>query len=100
MDGQVASSTPAGAAATLRFDKGNVRVSAGCNSGSAPYQVSGTTIRFERPAMTRKACAEDVMVLERAVLAVLDGAVAFEISSSQLRLLHPTGKGLHLRGAR
>jgi heat shock protein HslJ len=100
VDGQVASSTPAGAAASLRFDNGTVQVAAGCNSGSARYEVSGTTIRFERPAVSRRACPEDVMGLERAVLAVLDGAVEFEISSDQLRLRHSAGKGLHLRGSR
>ena len=46
VDGQTASSVPAGATATLVFGADRVAISAGCNSGSADYTMTGDTIRF------------------------------------------------------
>jgi heat shock protein HslJ len=43
------------------------------------------------------ACEDDRMALERAVLSVLDGTVAYEIKADRLTLTHPQGKGLGLR---
>jgi heat shock protein HslJ len=100
VDGEVASSTPATATAWLVFDKDTVQVSAGCNSGSGSYQVSGNTIRISDVATTRKACEPDVMTLENAVLAVLTGEVTYEIDSDRLIIKQATGKGLQLRGQR
>ncbi|HEV2784081.1 MAG TPA: META domain-containing protein [Actinophytocola sp.] len=98
VDGQTASSVPAGAEASLVFEADKVLVSAGCNSGSGPYQLSGNTIRFDAVATTRKACDPDRMALEHAVLAVLDGEVTVEIDSDRLTLTHPSGKALQLHG--
>jgi heat shock protein HslJ len=100
VDGEVASSTPATASASLVFDKDTVAVSAGCNSGSGSYQLTGNTIRIGDIATTRKACEPDVMSLENAVLTVLRGDVTYEIDSDRLILKQPTGKGLQLRGRR
>lgn len=98
VDGQVASSMPAGGTASVVFHGGEVAVSTGCNTGSAPYTVSGTTLTVGPLSITRKACPPDLMPLERAVLAVLDGTITFEIDSDRLRLEHPSGKGLQLAG--
>jgi heat shock protein HslJ len=100
VDGQVASSTPATASTSVVFDKDTVAVSAGCNSGSGSYQLSGNTIRIGDIATTRKACEPDIMSLENAVLAVLHGDIAYEIDSDRLILKQATGKGLQLRGQR
>lgn len=100
LDGQTAASVPAGAAASLVFDRDTVQVSAGCNTGSGGYRVSGNTITIEPVATTRKACQPDAMRLESAVLAVLSGEVTYSIDADKLTLQHPSGKGLQLRGAR
>ncbi|HEX2133616.1 MAG TPA: META domain-containing protein [Actinophytocola sp.] len=98
VDGQLASSTPAGApAATVEFGKDRLTVFTGCNGGSAAYTVSGDTIEVEALALTRKACAPDIMRVEEAVVGVLDGSVTYSVSSDVLTLEHPSGKGLRLR---
>jgi heat shock protein HslJ len=96
VDGQTASTVPAGAAATLEFRADQVVISGGCNGGSANYTVTGDTIEFGNATMTLKACAGDIMRLEAAVLGVVDGAVTFEVDADRLTLTHPSGKGLQL----
>lgn len=96
IDGQTASSVPAGAQATLVFGVDRVTVAGGCNNGSTAYELSGSTIKFEGVSMTMKACAEPLMQLEKSVVDVLTGAVAFEITADKLSLEHPSGKGLQL----
>jgi heat shock protein HslJ len=101
VDGSAASSVPAGAAATLVFHDERVDISAGCNTGTAGYSMTGDTIRFGTATMTRKACPPGIMRLEAAVLGVVDGvvdgAVTFEIDADRLTLNHSSGKGLQLR---
>lgn len=97
VDGQVAGSTPAAATATLRFGKDEVKIFAGCNSGSAGYTPTGDTIRFADAAMTRMACPPDIMRLEAAVLGVLRGEVTVRIQADRLTLTTPSGKGIQLR---
>lgn len=98
IDGQVASSTPAGAPpATVEFGPDRVEVFGGCNGGSAGYRLEGDTITFDPLTMTRKACPGEIMALESAVVAVLDGSVTFDVTSDVLTLNHPSGKGLRLR---
>jgi heat shock protein HslJ len=97
LDGQTASSVPAGATATLLFGESQVVIAAGCNDGSADYEMTGDTIRFDRAKMTRKACEPDIMRLEAAVLAVTRDEVTFEIDADRLTVNHPSGKGLQLR---
>lgn len=98
VDGEVASSTPAGAPpATVTFEKDRVDVFAGCNSGSANYRSSDDTITIDALVLTRKACEPGIMRLESAVTGVLDGTITYEIESDVLRLDHPSGKGLRLR---
>lgn len=96
-DGQTASSTPAGTAASFVFHDKRVEIAAGCNSGEADYTMTGNQIRFGRAPMTRKACDPDTMRLEAAVLGVVRGKVSFEIDGDRMLLNHPSGKGLELR---
>jgi heat shock protein HslJ len=94
LDGQTASSVPAGETATLVFDDKRVRIDAGCNGGSADYTMTGDRIRFGRANMTLMACPDSQ--LEAAVLAVVRDTVTFEIDADKLTLNHPSGKGLRL----
>lgn len=98
VDGEVASTTPNAGTAWLVFDKETVQVSAGCNSGSGTYQVSGDILRIGDVATTRKACEPDLMTLETAVLGTLQGEVTYKIEANALTLKGPNGKGLQLRG--
>lgn len=100
VDGQVASSTPAGGIASVLLERGTAAVSTGCNEGSAPYQLAGTKIGFGDVVITKKACEPDLAQLEQAVLAVLQGEVEFAVDADRLRLDHPSGKGLQLRAER
>lgn len=98
IDGQTASSGPVGTPpATMTFGKDRVEVFAGCNSGSAGYRISGDTMTFEPLVLTRKACPGEIMTLESAVVAVLEGSVTYRVESATLTLEHPSGKGLQLR---
>jgi heat shock protein HslJ len=98
VDGETAGSTPAGAPpTTVEFGPDRVSVFAGCNGGSANYRLDGDTITFDPLEMTTKGCPGDIMVLESAVVAVLEGSVTFDVESAFLTLNHPSGKGLRLR---
>jgi heat shock protein HslJ len=96
LDGQTASSVPAGATASLAFAVDEVRVDGGCNRGTAGYTMSGDTIGFGQANMTRKACAPAIMRLENAVLDVIRDKVTVELDGDRLTLTHPSGKGLQL----
>ncbi|GAB3452721.1 hypothetical protein GCM10027436_52580 [Actinophytocola sediminis] len=101
VDGQSADSASSSAAlpapATVEFGPDQVSVFAGCNGGTATYAVDGDTITIDPLMLTRKACADEIMKLETAVVAVLDGSITFDIESAVLTVEHPSGKGLRLR---
>jgi heat shock protein HslJ len=99
-DGATASSTPAGAPATLKFGDGTVEVDTGCNRGSGGFTVSDNKIRFTGVATTKIACEPERASLENAVLTVLNGEVTYDIDSDRLTLKQPSGKALGLRGER
>lgn len=94
LDGQTASTTPAGA--SIAFADGRATLDTGCNTGEADYTLAGDTIRFDHAAVTRKACRPDIMRLERAMLAVLDGQATYVIEGDRLTLTTPSGEGLQL----
>lgn len=98
IDGQVAGSTPQGSKAFLIFDaNGTVQVGAGCNTGSATYTSTADTITVQPPILTMMACTPEIMAVERAVIAVLDGDVAYRLDSEKLTLTASNGKGIALR---
>jgi heat shock protein HslJ len=99
VDGQAASSVPAGAEAHLVFKDEGFTGSTGCNqmSGTSAIDSAARTVTFSDVITTKMACDDDRMRLERAVLSVLDGKVAYDIEADRLRLDHPGGKGLGLR---
>ena len=96
VDGQTASSLPAGTTATIRFGDGRISVDAGCNDASATYTADGDTVRFGPVSNTRRACPPDIMRLETAVLDVIRDEVTVELDGDRLTLTHPSGKGLQL----
>jgi heat shock protein HslJ len=103
IDGETASSVPAGVEAFLAFEDDNrVGGNAGCNTmgGNAVIHEDRSTITFSEIITTRMACDDDRMRVERAVLATLDGDVAYGIEADVLRLDGPAGHGLRLRAAK
>jgi heat shock protein HslJ len=101
VDGSTASSVPAGAEAYIVLKNDGFTGSTGCNqmSGASAVDPAARTITFSDVITTKIACDDDRMRLERAVLAVLDGKVAYSIEADRLRLDHPGGNGLGLRAS-
>jgi heat shock protein HslJ len=98
VDGDVASSTPAGAKpVTLVFDGKRVVADTGCNGAGGEYTLTGNRLTVTPGASTKMMCAPDIMQLEEAVASVLDGEVEVEITADRLTLDHPSGKGIQLR---
>jgi heat shock protein HslJ len=97
VDGQVASSMPAGTQpVTLMFDGKTVVADTHCNGVRGDYTIDGDTINVELGPMTRMACAPEIMQGENAVVAVLSGKVSYEVTADRLTLTHPSGKGIQL----
>jgi heat shock protein HslJ len=78
--------------ATIRFEDGKVTYATGCNSGGGRAALSADTITFRRTATTLKACPGPAGEVERAVMRVLEGAVAWSISEDELRLRTSDGR--------
>ena len=87
-DAQAASSIPTEVEPpTLRIDAdGQAAIFAGCNTGSSAVVVNDTTLSFGPIRLTKMSCSSDANHVERSVLAVLDGEVAFAIEGAQLTL--------------
>jgi len=106
VDGESASSVPAGAEAFLAFgdgaDRDRFAGNTGCNGmgGSSVVHEEPSTITFSEVITTKMACEDDRMRLERAVLGTLKGDVRYQIDADVLRLDGPGGHGLRLRAAR
>ena len=100
IDGDTASSVPAGATATLMFAAdGSLQVNDGCNRGSGHWVAEGTGIRLSDVILTKMACIGPGGALEEAVLAVLKkGTIAAEIKANTLTL-QAGGRGLQLQGS-
>jgi len=102
IEGESASSVPAGAEAYMVFgDDNHFSGNAGCNGmgGDSVIHEDTSTITFSGVLTTKMACQEDRMRLERAVLATLDGDVAYQVDAEVLRLDGPDGHGLRLRAS-
>ncbi|HEX5451520.1 MAG TPA: META domain-containing protein [Candidatus Limnocylindrales bacterium] len=88
LSGDTASSVPAGASASIRFDDaGRFNLNTGCNSAGGSYQVDGSTIRLSELLMTAMACPGAKGELETAVLKVLrERSVTNRIEADSLTL--------------
>lgn len=103
-EGATATSLPKGtegkAHFTFRKNGKNLSVegSLGCNTFSAPAQVSGSgssaTLTIGRLISTRKLCPGPEMTLERQVQKVLEGKVSYELHHRALTLESAEGQGL------
>ncbi|MDG1266992.1 MAG: META domain-containing protein, partial [Ilumatobacter sp.] len=82
--GDLVSTTPGGALASMTITDGVAAIETGCNSGSSTVEVTETTVTFDPMALTRKACLSDEAALEQSVLAVLDGEVSYELDNDML----------------
>ena len=85
-----------GTTITATFEDGQVRGSAGCNSYSGSYQVSGDTITVGAVAITEMACLEPEGVMEQELLFVefLTDAQTFRLADGQLQTFRPDGEAL------
>jgi heat shock protein HslJ len=88
IEGDIASSVPTGASATLLFTKdGQVQIDFGCNSGGGKYVVNGDVIEFSQIVSTDMACLGPKGDVEKAVTAVLNAdKVTFSIDADTLTL--------------
>ena len=103
VDGETASSVPAGADAHIVIDDGDQFAgNTGCNGmgGKAVVHRDRSTITFSEVISTKMACSDDRMRLEEAVLDTLDGDVAYRIEADVLHLDGSDGHGLRLRADR
>jgi heat shock protein HslJ len=103
VDRDTASSVPAGVEAHLTFEDDNrFGGNTGCNGmgGNSVVHEDRSTITFSEVITTKMACDDERMRVERAVLATLDGDVAYRIDANVLRLDGPGDHGLRLRAAK
>jgi heat shock protein HslJ len=98
ISGDAVSSVPVGVTAALTFSDGRVDVEAGCNAGGGTVQVGDGTLSFGPIGLTKMACEQVRMAVERAVVNVLAGSVDYEIEAGALTL-KAGGLGLMLRAA-
>jgi heat shock protein HslJ len=97
IDGQTASSMPAGAPeVTLVFDDKQVVAETHCNDLRAEYTIEGDTIEFTAGASTKMSCPPEIMRGETAVSEVLRGKATYEITADQMTLTNSSGKGIQL----
>jgi heat shock protein HslJ len=105
IEGESASSVPAGAEAHLTIGDGDDRDRftghAGCNGmgGTSVVDDRAATITFSEVITTKMACEDDRMRLERAVLATLRGPVGYRVDADRLHLDGPDGHGLILKAS-
>lgn len=99
IDGELASSMPAGTAAFLVIEGDTISGNAGCNDFSGSVAVDGDTLTFGEITTTDKSCGPDVTQVEEIVHAVLGGEVQFSIDGQQLSLTAESGHGLQANPA-
>lgn len=93
---QSLSSIPEGITPSLTFAGGRVAVDTGCNTGNGTARIDGTVIEFGPIGTTKIGCKGPAGDIERRVLAVLAGDVAWTIDADTLQL-RGGGGGLDLR---
>ncbi len=83
---------PATVEATATFADGKVTGSAGCNTYTASYTVSGQKLTIGPAATTQMACPPPASVVEAAFLAALGNVASYAIDGSTLELQGSDGK--------
>ena len=82
--------------ATLSFaDDGTLSGNTGCNSFTGSYEIDGSSLTIASPlASSLRACDEEIMSQETAVLQALESTSRFSISGSELELIDDSNKTL------
>lgn len=84
---------------TLKFAADTVSIDTGCNTGSAGYKVSGDSIVFDDPVLTKMGCVPPELVeLEETMVAVLSGKAQLTTDGNAITLTKD-GKGIRLTAA-
>lgn len=99
VDGETASSVPAGVTAFLRIDGDALFGHTGCNELSGAVTVDGDTLTVSDLVTTDMACDGAAGYVEDVVLAALEGTVRFSIAGDRLSLQAPGGYGLQAASA-
>ena len=88
IDGDVASSVPAGVSPTILFmDNGTFQFNDGCNAGGGEYTVDGDKLHFTQVVSTMMACPGDRGSVSGSVSSVLNGdPIDFSIDGTTLTL--------------
>ncbi len=98
IDGDTASSTPAGVTTTLHIAGGQLTVEIdGCGRASIAVEVRTSELVATPPVLNTDGCGPDATTVADAVTAALDGTVTYRIEAASLTLTNPNGKGLTLR---
>jgi heat shock protein HslJ len=71
---------------------GRLNGSAGCNTYSASYTVSGAQLAFTPPSLTSMLCEEDVMSQETVFVTALTQAGSYNVEGEQLYILNALGQ--------
>jgi len=66
---------------------GKVTVTTGCNTISVRGMLAGNSIRFGKPWSTKKACPEDIQMIEAGVMEAVSLARIYERASRNLMIL-------------
>ncbi|MGB8435379.1 MAG: META domain-containing protein [Burkholderiales bacterium] len=77
---------------TISFQHEAVSGNAGCNTFRAPYSAEGNRIKIGSAVTTRKACAEERMVQERAFLGALESATTWSLEGGILDMHRADGE--------
>lgn len=97
IEGESVSSVPDDVTSTLRLDgSGTAEVETGCNTGWADVRIGKGSLEFGTLGLTLVLCADPVAEIEAAVLAVLEGEVAYSLRRQSL-ILTRNGTGLLYR---
>lgn len=96
VEGDSVSSVPPGVTGTLHVEPEQIGFRV-CNEGSAELTVGEGELTIGELEHTEMACDDATMAVEAAVLAALDGRIAYRVEAGTLRLTHPRGHGLVLR---
>ncbi|QYG94529.1 META domain-containing protein [Iamia sp. SCSIO 61187] len=97
VEGDIASSVPAGVTATIAFDAdGAFQIETGCNAGEGTYAAPDEgTIAVEEVAVELAGCDDERGTVEEAVLGVLhSGVLTVSIDGDRLTLTAADGTGL------
>lgn len=82
----VGGALPAGASVTLDFAGKTVSGNAGCNTYSGNYVQNGQNLTFAPTALSRKACAPQLMDVESGFTKALAAVNRYDMADNTLRL--------------